>query len=155
MVVVEKEWSCLLMTPKSSLGKRRRSIWTLSTNNDSARIPFRLIPGIDSFRVIPGTIPAEFEFHSKFRRNHCINLAGPSAKFDSSGIPGIARIPPDSGRNQWRTIKTSLITIPSLAPPGLPPFKACFRMKFKIFLKHGRLTLNIFKVDQPLIYNNI
>ena len=48
-----------------------------------------------------------------------------------------------------------LITIPSLAPPGLPPFKACFRMKFKIFLKHGRLTLNIFKVDQPLIYNNI
>jgi hypothetical protein len=34
-------------------------------------------------------------------------LAGPSAKFDSSGIPGIARIPPDSGRNQWRTVKTS------------------------------------------------
>ena len=60
-----------------------------------------------SFRVIPGTIPAEFEFRSKFRRNHLINLAGPSAKFDSSGIPGIARIPPDSGRNQWRTIKTS------------------------------------------------
>ena len=61
---------------------------------------FRLVPGIDSFRVIPGTIPAEFEFHSKFRRNHCINLAGPSAKFDSSGILGIAQI-------QWRTIKTS------------------------------------------------
>ena len=109
MVVVEKEWSCLLMMPKSSVGKRRRSIWTLSTNNDSARIPFRLVPGIDSFRVIPGTIPAEFEFHSKFLWNHCINLAGPSAKFDSSGIPGIARIPPDSGRNQWRTIKTSAL----------------------------------------------
>ena len=57
--------------------------------------------------MIPGTIPAEFEFCSKFRQNHLINLAGPSAKFDSSGIPGIARIPPDSGQNQWRTIKTS------------------------------------------------
>ena len=42
-----------------------------------------------------------------------INLAGPSAKFDSSGIPGIARIPPDSGRNQWRTVKTSKITSPN------------------------------------------
>ena len=63
----------------------------------------------DSFRVIPGTIPAEFEFRSKFRRNQLINLAGPSAKFDSSGIPGIARILPDSGRNQWRTIKTSTL----------------------------------------------
>ena len=49
----------------------------------------------------------EFEFHSKFCWNHLINLAGPSAKFDSSGIPGIAWIPPDSGWNQWRTIKTS------------------------------------------------
>jgi hypothetical protein len=57
--------------------------------------------------VIPGTIPAEFEFRSKFRWNGVINLAGPCAKFDSYGIPGIARIPPDSGRNQWRTVKTS------------------------------------------------
>ena len=107
MVVVEKEWSCLLMTPKSIISKRRHSIWTLPTNIDSARIPFCLVPGIYSFRVIPGTIPAEVEFHSKFRRNHWINLAGPSAKFDSSRIPGIARIPPDSGWNQLRTIKTS------------------------------------------------
>ena len=93
MVVVEKEWSCLLMKPKSIIGKHRRLIWTLSTNIDSARILFRLVPGIHSFRVIPGTIPVEFEFHSKFRQNHWINLAGPSAKFDSSGIQGIARIP--------------------------------------------------------------
>ena len=57
--------------------------------------------------MIPGTIPAEFEFCSKFRQNEGINLAGPSAKFDSSGILGIAWIPPDSGRNQWRTVKTS------------------------------------------------
>ena len=63
-----------------------------------------------SFRVIPGTIPAEFEFHSKFRWNRLINLAGPWAKIDSIGIPGIAWILPDSGRNQWRTIKTSWIT---------------------------------------------
>ena len=107
MVVVEKEWSCLLMMPKSIIGKCRPSIWMLSTNNNSIRIPFRLVPGMHSFRVIPGTILAEFEFSLKFHRNHLINLAGPSAKFDSSGIPGIAWISPDSSRNQWRTIKTS------------------------------------------------
>ena len=107
MVVVEKEWSCLLMTPKLIIGKHRRSIWTLSTNNDSARIPFCLIPGMHSFQVIPETIPVEFEFCSKFRRNHLINLAEGPAKFDSSGIPGIVWIPPDSHWNQWRTIKTS------------------------------------------------
>ena len=70
-------------------------------------ILFCCIPGIHSFQMIPGTIPAEFEFHSKFHQNHLINLAGPSAKFDSSGIPGIAQIPLDSSQNQWRTIKTS------------------------------------------------
>jgi hypothetical protein len=69
------------------------------------RIPFRC-------NSVEGNscIPAEFEFHSKFRRNFFINFAGPSAKIDSSGIPGIARIPripPDSGRNQWGTVKTS------------------------------------------------
>jgi len=57
--------------------------------------------------VIHGTILAEFEFCSKFCWNHLIILAGPSAKIDSSGIPGIARILADSGRNQWRTVKTS------------------------------------------------
>jgi hypothetical protein len=62
--------------------------------------------GCNSVRVFPGTIPAEFEFRSKFRRNCLMNLAGPYAKFDSSGIPGIAQIPPDSGRNQWGTVKT-------------------------------------------------
>ena len=64
--------------------------------------------GEHSFWVIPGTILVEFEFCSKFCWNQLINLAGPSAKFDSSGIPGIAQILPDSGRNQWRTIKTSI-----------------------------------------------
>ena len=94
---------CLLMTPKSSVGICRRF----------GRHRFRSVEFRQhSFRVIPGTIPAEFECHSKFRRNHFINLAGPSAKFDSSGIPGIARIPPDSGRNQWRTVKTSQLTRP-------------------------------------------
>ena len=48
--------------------------------------------------MIPGTILAEFEFCLKFCQNHLVNLAGPSAKFDSSGIPGIAWILPDSGR---------------------------------------------------------
>ncbi|EDR07548.1 uncharacterized protein LACBIDRAFT_327892 [Laccaria bicolor S238N-H82] len=42
---------------------------------------------------------------------------GPSAKFDSSGIPGIPWIPPDSSRNQWRTIKTSK-TVPHFGLKG-------------------------------------
>jgi len=43
--------------------------------------------------VIPGTIPAELEFHSTFHWNGIINLADPCAKIDSSRIPGIAWIP--------------------------------------------------------------
>jgi len=70
--------------------------------NDS--IP--VIPGDHSFHVIPGTIPAELEFHSTFCRNGIINLADPCAKIDSSRIPGIAQILLDSSRNQWRTVKT-------------------------------------------------
>jgi hypothetical protein len=42
-----------------------------------------------SVRLIVGTILAEFEFLSTFHRNCFMNLAGPSAKTDSSGIPGI------------------------------------------------------------------
>jgi len=34
-------------------------------------------------------------------------LAGSTAKIPFRGIPGIARIPPDSGRNTWRTVKNS------------------------------------------------
>ena len=70
-------------------------------------IPFLSFWGY-SFRVIPGTILAEF--HSTFRRNSFINLAGNCAKIDSYGIPGIDRIPPDSSKNQWRTVKTSVQT---------------------------------------------
>jgi len=69
-------------------------------------IPFLSFWGY-SFHVIPGTILAECEFRSTFCRNSFINLAGNCAKIDSYGIPGIDRIPPDSGRNQWRTVKTS------------------------------------------------
>ena len=91
MMVVEKEWALFV---------------------DDAQIERHQFRSVEfrqhSFRVIPGTIPAEVECHSKFRQNHFINLAGPSAKFDSSGIPGIAWIPPDSSRNQWRTVKTSI-----------------------------------------------
>ena len=59
------------MTPKSIIGKRRRSIWTLSTNNDSARNPFRLVPG-DS-RNHSGGIWIPFEI--------------PSESFDQFGRP--------------------------------------------------------------------
>jgi len=48
--------------------------------------------GCHSIHMNPGTIPVEFEFHSTFRWNGIINLAGPCAKFDSSRIPGIAWI---------------------------------------------------------------
>jgi len=44
--------------------------------------------GCHSICVNPGTIPVEFEFHSAFHWNGIINLAGPCAKIDSSGIPG-------------------------------------------------------------------
>jgi hypothetical protein len=54
-----------------------------------------------------GIILAEFEFCSKFRWNCFINLAGAWVEIDSSRIPGIAWIPPDSSSNQWGTVKTS------------------------------------------------
>jgi hypothetical protein len=96
VVVVEEQRNDGLMTPKSSVGvssvgKRRRSIWASLGTVQIPRIPFR-------WNSVEGNscIPAESEFRSKFCRNCFINLAGPSAKFDSSGIPGIARIPPES-----------------------------------------------------------
>ena len=68
-----------------------------------------------SFWAIPGTISAAYKFHCRFHQNGFINVAGPCAKFDSTGIPGIAQISLDSGRNQWRTIKTSDITLQLIA----------------------------------------
>jgi hypothetical protein len=59
--------------------------------------------------MIAGTILAEFEFHSKFCRNCFTNLAGAWAKIDSSGILVIAWILLDSSRNQWGTVKTSIM----------------------------------------------
>ena len=53
-----------------------------------------------SFWVIPGTIPAEFEFHSKFCWNCLISLVGPWAKIDSIGILGIAQIPTGTSGGQ-------------------------------------------------------
>ena len=90
MMVVEKKWALFVDD-------------THIERHQFCSVEFRQ----HSFWVIPGTLPVEFECHSKFCWNHFINLAGPSAKFDSSGIPGIARIPLDSSRNQPRTVKTS------------------------------------------------
>jgi len=95
--------------PKSSIGIERRQTPTLDLGVGVVSVVGTDSVPVHSVRVIPGTIPAEFEFYSRFRRNHCMNLAGPSAKFDSYGIPGIDRIPPDSSRNQWRTVKTSVL----------------------------------------------
>jgi hypothetical protein len=81
----------------------QHSIWMSLGTLHIPRIPFQC-------NSVEGNscIPPEFEFRSKIPPEFFINLAGASAKFDSSGIPGIARIPPESGRNQWRTIKTSV-----------------------------------------------
>jgi hypothetical protein len=92
VVVVEEDIVCLLMTSKSSVGKRRHSIWT---SLGTLHIP-RILFWCNSVEGNSCILPEFF-----------INLAGASAKFDSSGIPGIAQILPESGRNQWRTIKTS------------------------------------------------
>jgi hypothetical protein len=57
--------------------------------------------------MIPGIIPAEFEFCSKFHQKCFINLAGAWAKIYSSGIPGMAWIPPDSARFQQESVGDS------------------------------------------------
>jgi hypothetical protein len=103
VVVVEEDIVCLLMTSKSSVGKCRHSIWTSLGTLHIPWIPFRC-------NSVEGNscIPPEFEFRSKIPLEFFITLAGATAKFDSSGIPGIAWIPPESSWNQWRTIKTSM-----------------------------------------------
>jgi hypothetical protein len=88
VVVVEEDLVCLLMTPKLSIGKCQHSIWMTLGILQIPQIPFQC----NSVWVIPETIPAEFEFCSKFHWNFYINLAGPSSKIDSSGILGIAWI---------------------------------------------------------------
>jgi hypothetical protein len=69
----------------------QRSIWMSLGTLQILWIPFW-------WNSIEGNscIPAEFEFHSKFHWNCFVNLAGPSAKIDSSVILGIAWIPPES-----------------------------------------------------------
>jgi hypothetical protein len=64
---------------------------------DTLRIVGHSMDSMDSVRwnSVEGNscILAEFEFCSKFHWNCFVNLAGPSAKIDSSRIPGIAQIP--------------------------------------------------------------
>jgi hypothetical protein len=88
VMVEEEQHLYLFMMPKSSVGKRLHSIWTSWSTLWIPRNPFRC-NSVDR----DSCIPAEFEFRSKFRRNHFINLAGPSAKIDSCRILGMIRIP--------------------------------------------------------------
>ena len=60
---------------------------------------------VDSVPVIPWP----FRNPPEFRGTEIIILAGTTAKIPFRGIPGIDRIPPDSGRNTWGTVKNSLI----------------------------------------------
>jgi len=99
-------WRCHIVLAVLVLGNRWWWWWWLR-KREASSILFLSFRG-HSFCVIPGTIPAECEFCSTFRQNSFINLAGNCAKIDSYGILGIDRIPPDSGRNQWKTVKTSL-----------------------------------------------
>jgi len=52
-------------------------------------------------------IPWPFRNPPEFRGTEITILVGTTAKIPFRGIPGIARIPADSGRNTWRTVKNS------------------------------------------------
>jgi hypothetical protein len=58
---------------------------------------------VDSVPVIPWP----FRNPPEFRGTEITILAGTTAKIRFRGIPGIDRIPPDSGRNTRRTVKNS------------------------------------------------
>ena len=109
MVVVDKQGVCVddAQIERRRLPTLELGIINTVVNKQNSQNSVPVNSGCNSVRVIPGTIPAEFEFRSAFRQNGVIKLAGPSAKFYSYGIPGIARILPDSSRNQWGTVKTS------------------------------------------------
>jgi hypothetical protein len=59
---------------------------------------------VDSVPVIPWP----FRNPPEFRGTEIPILAGTTAKIRFRGIPGINRIPPDSGRNTRRTVKNSM-----------------------------------------------
>ena len=88
MVVVEEEELDVLM-PVDGIQIECWQMLTLSLGIKDS-VPHH--SGCHSICVIPGTILAEFEFHSTFCWNGFINLEGLCAKLDSSGIPGIAWI---------------------------------------------------------------
>ena len=58
---------------------------------------------VDSVLVILWPFRNPPEFHG----TEIIILAATTAKIPFRGIPGINRIPPDSGRNMWGTVKNS------------------------------------------------
>ena len=58
---------------------------------------------VDSVPVIPWP----FRNPPEFRGMEITILAGSTAKIPFRGIPGITRIPADSGRNTWGTVKHS------------------------------------------------
>ena len=58
---------------------------------------------VDSVPVIPWP----FRNPPEFRGMEITILAGSTAKIPFCGIPGITRIPADSGRNTWGTVKNS------------------------------------------------
>ena len=61
---------------------------------------------VDSVPVIPWP----FQNPPEFRGMEITILAGSTAKIPFRGIPGITRIPADSGRNTWGTVKNSVHT---------------------------------------------
>jgi hypothetical protein len=80
---------------------------------------------VDSVLVIPWP----FRNPPEFCGTEITILAGSTAKIPFRGIPGINRIPADSGRNTWRTVKNS--------SPGAPKhprwvYNILFHPKYKI-----------------------
>ena len=70
-------------------------------------------------------------------------LAGRTAKIPFRGIPGITRIPADSGRNTWGTVKNSQGDIP-INPAGASELtQGIYKFKFVNFFFLSFLNFSV------------
>ena len=70
-------------------------------------IPPDSVPA-NSGNVIPGMAFREYTHSSLHSGTRKSQFGWPHCQISFLRIPGMARIPPDSGRNQWGTVKTSV-----------------------------------------------
>ena len=96
---------------------------------------------VDSILVIPWPFQNPPEFHGM----EITILAGSTAKIPFHGIPGIIRIPADSGRNTWVTVKNShlhWLHCPSLLPCILSLSSVAVFFAFFAFFAFGLLAIS-------------